>query len=111
MPDSSPGEHAAPEPTPESAPDIIDAEIVEDPAALLAAAKADPPAFTPDYDERGVPSFDYVRAKIEGRSATAVGGTELAGETEQGRALDEQMAERDRKAKEKLDEIRRSLGG
>jgi hypothetical protein len=111
MPDSSPGEPTAPEPTPEVPAEIIDAEIVEDPAALLEAAKADPPAFTPDYDEHGVPSFDYVRAKIEGRSATAVGSTELAGETAQGRALDEQMAERDRKAKEKLDEIRRSLGG
>jgi hypothetical protein len=115
MPESSRGEPTAPEPLPEgpaeSPTEIVDAEIVEDPAALLEAAKADPPAFTPDYDEHGVPSFDYVRAKIEGRSATAVGSTELAGETAQGRALDEQMAERDRKAKEKLDEIRRSLGG
>jgi hypothetical protein len=111
MPDSSPGEQSAPTPASEEAPEIIDAEIVEDPAALLAAAKADPPAFSPDYDEHGVPSFDYVRAKIEGRSAVAVGSTELAGETAEGRALDEQMAERDRKAKEKLDEIRRSLGG
>jgi len=111
MPDSSPGEPTAPETTSEVPAEVIDAEIVEDPAALLAAAKADPPAFTPDYDDHGVPSLDYVRAKIEGRSATAVGSTELAGETAQGRALDEQMAERDRKAKEKLDEIRRSLGG
>jgi phage shock protein A len=111
MPDSSPGGPPAPEPTPEAPVEIIDAEIVEDPAELLASATADPPAFTPDYDERGVPSFDYVRAKIEGRSATAVGSTELAGESAQGRALDDEMAERDRKAKEKLDEIRRSLGG
>jgi hypothetical protein len=111
MPDPSPEEPSAPESTPENDADVVDAEIVDDPAALLAAAKADPPAVTPDYDEHGVPSFDYVRAKIEGRSDTAVGSTELAGETAQGRALDEQVAERNRKAKEKLDEIRRSLGG
>jgi hypothetical protein len=105
MPDSSPGEPSAPE--------IIDAELVEEPAALPAPVRpipSAPPSVTPDYDAHGVPSFDYVRAKIEGRSATAIGSTELAGETEQGRALDEQMAERDRKAKEKLDELRRSLG-
>lgn len=93
--------------------EVVDAEIVENPAALPAPAPVGPPApaFTPDYDDSGVPSFDYVRAKIEGRSATAIGSTELAAETEQGRTLDEQLAERDRKAKEKLDELRRSLGG
>lgn len=107
MPDSSPEEPSATDP----AGEVVDAEIVEEPTAPPAPATPLPPGSTPDYDDRGVPSFDYVRAKIEGRSATAIGSTELAGETEQGRALDEQMAERDRKAKEKLDEIRRSLGG
>jgi len=82
----------------------IDAEIVPDPAA------PPPPVFTPDYDERGVPSFDYVRDKIEGRAATSVGMGELAAETPQGRSLEEQEAEREKAAKAKLEEIRRSMG-
>ncbi|SHK24464.1 hypothetical protein SAMN05443637_10447 [Pseudonocardia thermophila] len=95
--------------------EIVDAEVVApdpDPAALLAEARAaQQSAVAPDYDERGVPTLDYVRAKIEGRVATAIGTTELTGETEQARALDEQLAERERRAREKLEELRRSLGG
>ena len=82
----------------------IDAEIVPDPATPA------PPAFTPDYDEHGVPSLDYVRDKIEGRWATSVGAGELAADTPQGRSVEEQEAERAKAAKAKLDEIRRSLG-
>lgn len=79
----------------------IDAEIVPDPP------QPDPPRPpAPDYDERGIPSLDYVRDKIEGRYATSVGSTELADT----RSLDEREAERERAAKAKLDEIRRGLG-
>ncbi|AEA26740.1 hypothetical protein ACFQ34_02610 [Pseudonocardia benzenivorans] len=63
------------------------------------------------YTDAGVPTLDYVRDKIEGRWATSLGTAELAGETEAGRSIAEQEAEREKKAKEKLDEIRRSLGG
>jgi hypothetical protein len=80
----------------------VDAEIVpvDDPAPRVV-----PPA---DYDDRGVPSFDYVRDRIEHRAATAAGTEELLPEA---RDVDEQMAERERKAAEKLAELRRSLGG
>ena len=81
----------------------IDAEIVPPAPA--------PELPRPDYDERGVPSLDYVRDKIEGRYATSVGGTELAQESAEGRSLEQQEAERDRAAKAKLDEIRRTLRG
>ncbi len=64
----------------------------------------------PDYDERGNPSFDYIRAKIEGRAATALGSTELAGDLPETRTVDEKMAERDKKAADKLAEMRKSLG-
>ena len=64
----------------------------------------------PDYDERGVPSLDYVRDKIESRYATSLGAAELAEGTAEGRTLEEQEAEREQAAKAKLDEIRRSLG-
>ncbi|WP_232662557.1 hypothetical protein [Pseudonocardia sp. TRM90224] len=83
----------------------IDAEIVPDPVAPPPPAVPDP-----DYDDHGVPSFDFVRDKIEGRYATSIGTQELADETTQGRTVAEQEAERERAAKAKLDEIRRSLG-
>ena len=77
------------------------------------AAPGVAPAGTPvaDYDEAGVPTFDHVRDKIEGRFARAAGSTELAEETPQARSLEEQQASRDRAARERLEEIRRSLGG
>ncbi|GAY11756.1 hypothetical protein [Pseudonocardia sp. N23] len=109
----------------------VDAEIVEDGAtapaepaegsgAAITPAVTDPGAPVPPvagienasgYTDRGVPTLDYVRDKIEGRWATSLGTTELAGETEAGRTIAEQEAERAKKAKEKLDEIRRSIGG
>lgn len=88
-------------------PEPVDAEIVPDPVPTTAVP---PPAFTPDYDERGVPSFDYVRDKIEGRVATSIGLGELAADTAAGRSVEEQEAERAKAATAKLDEIRRSMG-
>ncbi len=90
------------EASPEQEP--IAAEIVE-PGPI-------PPvtAPVPDYDERGVPSFDHVRSKIEGRAATSLGATELAAETPEARTIEDRLSERDRLAAEKLAEIRRSLG-
>jgi phage shock protein A len=73
----------------------------------------DGPGPTPagDYDEAGVPTFEHVRDKIEGRYATAQGGTELAEESEPGRAVAEQEADREAAARERLEQIRRSIGG
>ena len=64
-----------------------------------------------DYDEAGVPSFDYVRDRIENRVATAIGSAELASETPEGASVEQQMAERERAGREKLEEIRRSMRG
>lgn len=90
------------DPTPPQEP--IDAEIV--PPAEIPPVTAP----RPDYDEHGVPSFDYVRDRIEGRHAASQGATELAGETPEGRTVEERFTERERAAKARLDEIRRSLG-
>ena len=79
----------------------IDAEIVPDQTA---------PRAPTDYTDAGVPTLDYVRDKIEGRYATALGMGELVGETEQARSLAEQEAKRKEAAAAKLEEIRRSLG-
>ncbi|MET0132015.1 MAG: hypothetical protein ABW215_00325 [Kibdelosporangium sp.] len=86
-------------------PPVIEGEIVEDSAGV----PTPPPAF--DYTEGGVPTFDYVRDRIENRTATSAGAKELADETPQGRSIDEQMAERDRAGREKLEEIRRQMRG
>jgi hypothetical protein len=101
--------------------DTVDAEIVDEPAggAAVAITPAVPEPGVPvpgienagGYTDRGVPTLDHVRDKIEGRWATSLGTAELAGETAAGRSIAEQEAERDKKAKAKLDEIRRSLGG
>jgi phage shock protein A len=81
-PERQPGDIAAPEPTP-----------------------------TGDYDEAGVPTLEHVRDKIEGRYATAVGGTELAEESAAGRSIAQQQADRDAAARERLEQIRRSVRG
>lgn len=73
--------------------------------------RPEPGGLAPDYDEAGQPSFDYVRDRIEGRYATALGEEELAGETPQAESLQEQLAERQKAAKDKLDQIRDSLRG
>jgi hypothetical protein len=93
--------------TPPPDPEPIDAEIVP-PAAPQPAPPQLPP---PDYDERGVPSLDYVRDKIEGRFATSLGSTELAEGSPQARSLEEQQAAREEAGKAKLEEIRRKLRG
>jgi len=64
-----------------------------------------------DYDEAGVPTFEHVRDKIEGRYATAVGSTELAEESAAGRSIAQQQADRDAAARERLEQIRRSVRG
>lgn len=71
------------------------------------------PESTPsgDYDEAGVPTFEHVRDKIEGRYATAIGGTELAEESEAGRSIAQQQADRDAAARKRLEQIRRSIRG
>ena len=112
MPDSTP------------APDdpIEDAEIVEPaptatpPAAAGGSAVVPvpgapvPPLPPPDYDERGVPSLDYLRNKIEGRYATSLGAAELVEDSAAGRDVEQQEADRAAKARDKLEEIRRSMG-
>ncbi len=65
----------------------------------------------PDYSTAGVPSLDYVRDKIEGRYAHSLGATELAEGIPEVRSFEEQAAKREEAARDKLEEIRRSLRG
>jgi len=64
-----------------------------------------------DYDEAGVPTFEHVRDKIEGRYATALGSTELTEESEAGRSIAQQQEDLDAAARERLEQIRRSVRG
>ena len=61
------------------------------------------------YTSGGVPTFDSVREKIETRYGTAIGASELAAETPEGRTVEEQYDARQRAAAERLAEIRKSM--
>ena len=61
------------------------------------------------YTPGGVPTFDSVREKIETRYGTAIGASELAAETPEGRTVEEQYDARQRAAAERLAEIRKSM--
>lgn len=63
----------------------------------------------PGYDDAGVPTFEYVREKIETRYGTSQGAAELAAETPEGRDIEEQYDERQRAAAERLAQIRESM--
>ncbi|MEJ2869454.1 hypothetical protein WCD74_16880 [Actinomycetospora sp. OC33-EN08] len=65
----------------------------------------------PDYTADGVPTFDFVRDRIERRAATADGAEELDAATPEAHDLAQQEADREAAARAKLEEIRRSLGG
>jgi phage shock protein A len=61
------------------------------------------------YTPAGVPTFDSVREKIETRYGTAIGASELAAETPEGRTAEQQYDARQRAAAERLAEIRKSM--
>jgi phage shock protein A len=102
------------EPTPEPDP-AVEGEVVDDvalqpdttPTSTSAAAPVEP-ADT-GYTSSGVPTFDSVREKIETRYGTAIGATELAAETPEGRTVEEQYDARQRAAAERLAQIRESM--
>ncbi|MBD1317970.1 PspA domain-containing protein [Gordonia hankookensis] len=86
--------------------DVVDAEIVSPTGTPVPF----PPLPDPDYTDQGVPTFDFVRDKIENRVTTAIGSEELAEASPEGQQVDEMMRKRDEAAKKKLDEIRKSMG-
>lgn len=74
------------------------------PAPVLPATPPDP-----GYDPSGVPTFESVREKIENRFGTAIGATELAESTPEGRSVAEQYEKRQEAAAERLRQIRESM--
>ena len=90
---------------------VVDAELVEDATTTSLSAAITPAVPEPDYTETGVPTFDYVRDRIENRFTTSVGATEVAGlgGEQDVASLDKKLAARDQAARDKLAEIRRSM--
>src|SRR5262245_1398078 len=86
------------EPTPEPEPTA---------QTTPAATRAEP--VDTGYTPGGVPTFESVREKIETRYGTAIGESELAAETTEGRTVEEQYEARQRAAAERLAEIRKSM--
>ena len=108
MPDEPTSE---PEATPEPA---VDGEAVDDIALQPNTPSTTPPPAPVEpvdtgYTAGGVPTFDSVREKIETRYGTAIGASELAAETPEGRSVVEQYDARQRAAAERLAEIRKSM--
>ncbi|WP_305091526.1 PspA/IM30 family protein [Prescottella sp. R16] len=84
--------------------------IPPDPSRPSAPPEVPPPlTISPDYTEAGVPTFERVRDRIEERFGTALGAEELERGSRTGRDLDEQWEAREKAARDKLDEIRRSM--
>lgn len=62
-----------------------------------------------DYTDDGVPTFDFVRDRIEGRAATAAAAEELAGGDARAQEASDAFADRERKGADRLAEIRSSM--
>lgn len=95
------------------APDVVEGEVVPAPPAAGRVPEPVPgpvsdPADT-GYTAAGVPTFDAVREKIETRYGTALGASELAAETPEGRSIEEQYEKRQQAAAERLQQIRESM--
>lgn len=86
------------------------AEAAERDAAV---APCEPVVPTPDtgYTEAGVPTLEGLRDKIEARYGTALGATELAGETPEARDAAERFEARRKAAEDKLAQIRAEMRG
>ena len=100
---SSPQSPEAQQPEPQKAEPRTPGPWTPEPGPDAAAPAA-------DYVD-GVPTFDFVRDRIEGRYATALGSTELSEESAAGRTVAQQQEDRDTKARERLEQIRRSVRG
>jgi phage shock protein A len=91
---------------------MSDDPAAEEKPAQEPAAEATPAPVEPvetGYTPGGVPTFESVREKIETRYGTAIGASELAAETPEGRTVEEQYDARQRAAAERLAEIRKSM--
>jgi len=92
---------------------VLEGEVVEVAEEKTGPTVPDPDPVTPafDYTDGGVPTFDYVRDRIENKFGTSVGATELADATPEGKSVDEQFEAREKAGRDKLEAIRRAMRG
>ena len=81
------------------------------PADPAPSGSALPDPALPDlfYTDKGVPTFDAVRAKIEGRIGQSIGEAELVGESDEGKAFQEKWDKRNEAAADRLAQLRKSM--
>ncbi|MEV0336336.1 hypothetical protein [Nocardia sp. NPDC050717] len=102
--------------------DVIDADVVPVASEQVGGTFPVPPVphgapgtaaptATGGYSASGVPTFDAVRDKVEQRFGTAQGMGELDRQTPAGRSADEQWEAREKAARERLAQIRKSMQG
>jgi len=115
MPDeTTPEPEAIPEPEPSAEPEAAperEASAEPEPAPPQSSAPPPLPVEPVDtgYTPGGVPTFESVREKIETRYGTAIGASELAAETPEGRSVEEQYDARQKAAAERLAQIREAM--
>jgi hypothetical protein len=94
-------------------PDIVVEPILDEPfgqvggvpGVLPGAAGVGPAGYGPG----GVPTWESVRDKVEQRFGTAQGMGELSSQTPTGRTVEEQWDAREKAARERLEQIRKSM--
>ncbi|MFD3746883.1 PspA/IM30 family protein [Nocardia sp. NPDC058633] len=100
--------------------DVVDADVVPVASGQVGGTMPVPPVpsglpapgaptATGGYSTSGVPTFDSVRDKVEQRFGTAQGMDELDRQTPAGRNVDEQWEAREKAARARLDQIRKSV--
>lgn len=88
--------------------EVIEAEIVPDPAVLNSSTGFAPQTPT-GYTDSGVPTLDYVTERIEARIGLAHGTAELSHSQEIADSFEKQRQDREKLAAERLAAIRKSL--
>ncbi|ONM46950.1 hypothetical protein B0T44_19840 [Nocardia donostiensis] len=76
---------------------------------MISEASADTAAGVGGYTSGGVPTFESVRDKLEQRFGTSQGMGELDRQSPAGRSAEEQFEARERAARERLEQIRKSM--
>lgn len=105
--DSTADEQVSAEAEAEAEP--VDVEEVAAPAPDPAVVPVPAAPEETGYTSGGVPTFDYVREKIETKFGTSIGAAELASETPEGRRVEEQYEARQKAAADRLAQIRETM--
>jgi hypothetical protein len=100
------GRHARRDEPEDDALEIVDAEVLPADSGTPGAIVTSPDT---GYTDRGIPTFDAVREKIETRYGASLGSAELDSETPEGRTVAEQYEARHQAAAERLAQIRAQM--